>query len=83
MPLYFFHVIDGAFLVDDTGTHCATMEEVRRQAIRTAGEILADMGEKFTFGTEWQMHVTDHLKQTVFRLRFSADVPKPYFDPTK
>jgi len=83
MPRYFFHVIDGAFLVDDTGTDCANMGEVRRQAIETAGQILGDMGENFAFGTEWQMHVTDHLKQTVFRLRFSADAPKPYFNPKK
>ena len=75
MPLYFFNVIDGKFLVDEDGTECAGMPEVRTQAIQTAGAILKDYGEKFPQGLEWQMHVTDESKTTVLKLVFSAEEP--------
>lgn len=72
---YFFNVIDGKFLVDEEGTECSGMDEVRLQAISTAGEILKDMAKSFPEALEWQMHVTDESKTTVLRLRFSADEP--------
>ena len=75
MSRYFFHVVDGQFLVDDEGTECAGMAEVRSQAIHTAGTILRDMNGSFPSGLEWQMHVTDEAKTTVFKLRFSAEEP--------
>ena len=73
MPRYFFNVIDGKFLVDDTGTECSGMSQMRDQAISAAGSILRDLGGEFPKGLEWQMHVTDEAKNTVFRLRFSAE----------
>jgi hypothetical protein len=76
VPLYFFHVVDGEFLVDATGTQCAGMSEVRHQAIKTAGEILADKGARFPNGLEWQMHVTNASNKTVLKLKFSAEEPK-------
>jgi hypothetical protein len=74
-PRYFFHVVDGQFLVDNEGTECAGLSEVRSQAIHTAGTILRDLGGKLAIGPEWQMHVTDAAKKTVFKLRFSAEEP--------
>lgn len=73
MPRYFFHVLDGHFVIDNEGTECAEMSEVRAQAIQTAGAILRDMGSKLAIGPEWQMHVTDASTKTVFKLRFSAE----------
>jgi hypothetical protein len=73
MARYFFHVIDGQMLLDEHGTECATLADMRDQAIETAGAILRDMGGNFPTGVEWQMHVTDEAKKTVLRLRFSAD----------
>ena len=75
MPRYFFHIIDGQFVVDGEGTECSGMAEVRTQAIQTAGAILRDMNGTFPSGLEWQMHVTDEAKTTVFKLRFSAEEP--------
>jgi hypothetical protein len=72
MPRYYFHVIDGQFLVDSEGTECSGMAQVRSEAIRTAGAMLADMNGAFASGHEWQMHVTDEANKTVYRLRFSA-----------
>jgi hypothetical protein len=73
MALYYFHVIDGEFLVDEEGTECADMREVRDQAITSAGEILRDKGGTYPAGAQWQMHVTDAERKTVFRLNFSAE----------
>jgi len=33
--------------------------EARAEAIRTAGAILREEGDRFWNGTEWQMNVTD------------------------
>jgi hypothetical protein len=74
MPRYFFNVIDGKFLVDDEGTECAGMREVRAQAISTAGAILKDGGD-FPNDTDWQMHITDESKRTVLKLHFSSEEP--------
>jgi hypothetical protein len=75
MPLYFFNVIDGEFLVDEEGADCLNMKAVRNQAITTAGAILRDKGRDYPVGEEWQMHVTDERKKTVLKLRFSVDEP--------
>ena len=72
---YYFNVIDGKLLVDNEGTECSDMVEVRVQAIETAGAILRDLAVAWPNGVEWQMHVTDESRSTVFRLRFSAEEP--------
>jgi hypothetical protein len=77
MPRYFFNLIDGKFIVDTEGTLCATPADMRNEAIRTAGHILRDEAGNFPRGLEWQMHVTDEEKNTVLKLRFSAEEPQP------
>jgi hypothetical protein len=59
--------------VDEDGTECAGMAEVRRQAIETAGEILRDKADKYQSGQPWQMHVSTEDRKTVYRLNFSAE----------
>jgi len=59
MPRYFFHVIDGREIIDREGLELSGLKEVRAEAIRTAGAILRDEGDKFWNGTEWHMNVTD------------------------
>lgn len=73
MPRDFFHVIDGRDLIDNEGTKFPNLRYVRAEAIRTAGAILRDEGDRFWTGTEWQMNVTDAAGQSVLKLRFSAD----------
>ena len=75
MARYYFHVIDGHVLVDQDGTDCSDMDDVREQAIVTAGAMLKDLARKFPNGGEWQMHVTDEFKLTVLKLRFSLEQP--------
>jgi hypothetical protein len=73
MNRYFFHLIDGQFLVDEVGTELPDMGAVRAMAVQTSGEMLRDLGREAWTGSEWQMHVTDEAKQTVLKLRFSAE----------
>jgi hypothetical protein len=73
MSRYFFHVIDGKVLIDDEGTECASLSDVREQAITAAGEMLRDAARTITLGQEWQMHVADEDKATVLKLTFSME----------
>ena len=80
LPRYFFHVVDGSFNIDNDGTVLASLTEAQSQAITMAGEIMRDAGTKFWAGEDWQMHVTDDNKRTLFKLRFSseeAEAPPP------
>jgi hypothetical protein len=72
MDRYFFHVIDGKFLVDTQGTDLPDLAAARNEAIVAAGEILRDAGRSAWNGAEWQMHVTDSNKKTVLKLTFTA-----------
>ncbi len=73
MSRYFFHVIDGQFLVDNVGTELPDMGAVRAMAVEASGELLRDLGMDAWTGSEWQMHVTDEAKHTVLKIRFSAE----------
>lgn len=73
MPRYFFNVIDGRDIIDNTGTVLPSLREARAEAIRTAGAILRDEVDRLWNDTEWQMNVTDASGQSVLTLRFSAD----------
>jgi hypothetical protein len=72
MSRFFFHVIDGKFLVDTEGTELSGLAEARAEAVVTAGEIIRSAGLSAWDGHEWQMHVTDADKKTVLKLTFSA-----------
>ena len=67
---YFFNVLDGKLVVDTDGTYCASWDEMREQAVKTAGECLRDMASKYPSNMEWQLVVTNTSSETVLRLRF-------------
>ena len=75
MPRYYFHVMDGRVVIDEDGTELAGPEDVRREAIRAAGEILAN-GEAASLagGHVWNMTVADEDAKTVLTLRFKMEV---------
>ena len=81
MARYFFHVMDGRFLVDEEGTECLNVAHAREQSVATAGAILKDLGGTYPSGVEWQMHVTDEEKVTLFKLRFSLEELAPVAAP--
>ncbi|QPF93957.1 DUF6894 family protein [Bradyrhizobium commune] len=67
----FLTVLDEKFIVDTVGEPCATWEDMRAQAIRTAGECLRDLAAKYPADLEWQLIVTNEKHDTVLRLRFA------------
>jgi hypothetical protein len=77
MPRYFFNIVDGRFLVDHEGTELSGLDEMRVQAIDTAGAMLREAGRSTSGkGPEWQMHVTDEAHKTVLKLCFSVEEPQ-------
>lgn len=77
MPRYFFHVDDGDFVADETGTALESRDAARTVAVQAAAEVLADLDGKFwnAGDAQWRMHVTDEAGTLMFTLRFAADVP--------
>ena len=73
MPRYFFHIIDGITLRDHEGTELPDIQTARSVAVRTSGEILHDMGERFWDGTEWHLEVADEWGRKLFVLHFLAE----------
>ncbi len=72
MPRYYFSIHDGVTEQPDTiGTSLANPRAARSEAIRAAGEMLADVDGNLT-GEEWRMTVTDENGSVVLTLRFSA-----------
>lgn len=72
MPRYYFHVQDGEDYRDLQGTLFDTMEEVRLEAVRFAGDLLSHNGAKFWNGEEWSMQVTDAMDRKLFMFKFVA-----------
>ncbi len=72
MAQYYFHVMNGQAVMDDTGMDLANMELVRTEAIRAAGQMLSD-GDHSWKGHQWQMIVTDAFNTIVFGVSFSVD----------
>lgn len=76
MPRYFFNVQDGRDIPDTEGSILAGLDELRKEAVRTAGEMLREGGHtEFWSGAEWRMIVTDEAGLVVLILTFSAFQP--------
>lgn len=73
MPRYFFHVRDGAEILDHEGVALAGIAEARSQAVVAAGEMLKEWEGEFWKGEDWRMWVTDETGGALFALRFSAE----------
>jgi Domain of unknown function (DUF6894) len=67
--------MDGKLIVDEEGTLCSSWDDMRRQAITTAGDCLSDLAPHYPNGLEWQMVVTNEAKETMLRMRFSLSEP--------
>ncbi|MDB5506794.1 MAG: hypothetical protein JWR75_1432 [Devosia sp.] len=70
MPLYFFHIFDGIELRDLEGTELTDLAAARKQAVITAGAIIADLGASSWLGDIWQMTITDADAIVLFELHF-------------
>lgn len=76
MPRYFFHVDNGKFVPDATGTELPGLHAARVEAVRASGEMINDVSSEFWEEmSPWNMHVTDDAKRLLFTLQFYAKVP--------
>ena len=76
MPRYFFHVDNGVFTPDRSGTELTDHEAAQVEAIRAAGEMIDETKESFwEHMTPWNMHVTDSDHRLLFTLQFAAKIP--------
>lgn len=76
MPRYLFHVDNGTFVPDETGTDLSNLDAARMEAVRAAGEMINDAKASFwEHLTPWVMHVTDSDHRLLFTLEFGAKVP--------
>jgi hypothetical protein len=71
VPKFFFSVDDGYVrAVDSIGLELANFTLARSEAIRAAGEMLADIDGALK--QHWEMTVTDVAGNVLLRLHFSA-----------
>lgn len=71
MPKYFFSVNDGiTHLPDSIGLDLVDFCMARSEAIKAAGEMLADVDGALK--EHWEMTVTDQKGKLLLRLHFSA-----------
>jgi hypothetical protein len=77
MALYYFHLKDGATLLDSEGCDLPDLAAVRRAAIATTTEVLGGIkaGPAFWSGEPWKLWVTDRPNgagATLLTLQFAA-----------
>ena len=72
MPRYHFNVFDGISSIDEGGSELADLVTARYEAIRLAGNIVADDAQRMKLGEDWRMEVTDDVGLLLFRLDFTV-----------
>jgi hypothetical protein len=77
MALYYFHLKDGATILDGEGCDLPDLAAVRRAAIATTTEVLGGVkaGPAFWSGEPWKLWVTDGPNgpgATLLTLQFAA-----------
>lgn len=76
MQRFHFHVEDGREYPDLQGTMLVDLTAARQEALRFAGQLLADADSSFWTGEKWTVTVTDDAKVELFVLTFmAADTP--------
>lgn len=71
MPTFYFHVRDGQYFPDESGTEFPGLREAQLAAIKLAADLLEDES-LFWQGEEWSLQVTDETGGTLFTLSFTA-----------
>ena len=72
MSRYFFHVVNGQFIPDPTGTECDSSEQVRARAVEAAGAMIQEQGYHLWKTGSWHMFVCDENNNTLLKLAFEA-----------
>jgi hypothetical protein len=76
VPRYHFNIYDGISAPDRVGTELPDLQTARQEAVRLAGELLADHAEWFWSGQKWRLEVANSSGHLLFSLDFmAADSP--------
>ena len=73
MARYFFHVVDGDFVPDSVGLDCKDATEVKVEAVKIAGAMIADQGAGVWTTGHLDMFVCDDKQKTHLKLSFVAE----------
>jgi hypothetical protein len=85
MPHFYFHVLDGSGIADDTGAVLASIEVAKIEAARLAGAVISEgISDKVWNGVPWQVVVSDSPSPTggraLLSLTLSArEQARPYW----
>ena len=71
MPKYHFNIYDGIDIMDVDGMQLDDHHAARVEAIRYAGAVIKDEGQRLALGQDWRMEVTTSSGLVLFRLDFS------------
>ncbi|QIJ74473.1 hypothetical protein GU700_07700 [Methylobacterium sp. NI91] len=66
MPRYFFNANDGLNITDDVGLECASLDAALREAVRYAGSLLQESGNRPSLGDTWSLEVTEEATASTF-----------------
>lgn len=66
MPRYFFNVNDGLDITDDVGLECASLDAALREAVRYAGALVQESGNRLGLGDTWSLEVREEATASTF-----------------
>jgi hypothetical protein len=69
-------MMDGQAMIDNTGLYLENEGLARLEAVRAAGEMLANDEMSIWLGNEWMMSVVDEAAIVLFKLKISVEHPK-------
>lgn len=72
MPRFYFDVHDGSDFIDELGIELASPLDARREAVRYAGNLIAEENWAALPNEPWRMVVRDDHAQVVLALVFGA-----------
>lgn len=72
---YYFHLHDGAFVVDPDGLELPDWQAASDRSVARAGEVIRERGIKFWQGEHLRIVVTDSVGTALFELRLSGHLP--------
>ena len=78
MPRYFFDLYEETVTIDEEGTECRDLDAARFLALRTLGNIVADLTPLGIDPTELATHVRDEEGDVVFIVALRLTTHQPH-----
>jgi hypothetical protein len=72
MPVFQFHLSDGAAPADPVGVEYADVAAAQAAGVKYLGQLLSDHGDQFWRSGDWQLVVSDESGLTLFTVQVLA-----------